>query len=264
MNKISVIILNLNDSQTTINCLKSILKYTKNISFEIVVVDNGSHISEKLKLKNSLVTKNKNIKLVFSDRNLGFGGGNNLGIKESIGNYLFILNNDTLFFENSLKKLLKEYQKLSHNHKVGLLQPRLFNDVKKTKVQQTSTQIPNTFQILQENFSFLKKFRATAFSNFRLLDWDRNSEKLVECVCGAAFFCSRLDFEKIGLFDPRFKIYFEEYDLGRRTKKLKYQNFYTTQTSIIHLQSLWPAPYWYKKLIYTMSFLRYFLKYLKT
>jgi GT2 family glycosyltransferase len=259
MVSVSVIILNLNSSRVTIDCVESIIFFTKGLSYEIILVDNGSSDSSAVILQKKF-KKTPQVKLIHSSRNLGFGGGNNLGAKSAQGKYLLFLNNDTLFIENSLKKLLKEFENLSKKEKIAFIQPRLYLDKTLKKVQQTSSQIPATFQILQENFIFLQGIKKDDFSKFRYLGWDRNSQKKVDCVCGAAMFCRKDFFEKVGKFDERFQIYFEEYDLGIRSKILGHKSYFTPETSIIHFHQKWPAPYWYKKFVYVKSCIKYFLK----
>ena len=100
---ISIVILNFNSHEFTINCLKSIeLSIDKYLEFEIIVVDNGSNISD-FKLLNQKIEKNsykQNIKVLRNKTNLGFGGGNMIGAKESIGKYIAFINNDTLLLNN--------------------------------------------------------------------------------------------------------------------------------------------------------------------
>lgn len=256
---ISVILLDLDTPQMTHKSIKSLLEKTRGISFEIILVENGLKDSTKRYFDKNL-NKIPDLKIVYSGSNLGYGPGYNLGVEHSCGKYILILSNDTLFLENSLKKLVNEYRKLSESMPLALLQPRLYLNQKKV-LQRTCSKIPNAFQILQENLKFLKFFKKTEFADFKYLGWDRNSSKTVECVCAAVFMVERKIWQKIGGFDLRFKVYFEEYDLGRRIRKLKLKNYYTTKTSIIHFHDKTPVPWVIKKWIYAQSMIKYFLKY---
>lgn len=92
--------LNYNNSDDTIDCVESIRKKTKYKNYEIIIVDNNSRKEEFEKLKNLKVNK-----LYRNNENLGFCGGNNLGIKISSGDYIVFLNNDTKVTESWLENL---------------------------------------------------------------------------------------------------------------------------------------------------------------
>lgn len=256
---ISIIILNNNDPFTTIQSIRSILKYSKQVPFEIILVENGSK-DDSLERFRKVFSKKTSVRIVHSQTNRGFGGGHNFGSQHATGEYLFFLNNDIAFYENSLPILLREYKTLAKTHQLGFLQPRLFINDKRTKIQITCSQVPSLFQIVQENLPPLQRVRSKAYTTFRYSSWNRRTSRFVDAVCGAAMFCHRRIFEKIGGFDERFKIYFEEYDLAKRGRLLGLKNYFTTATSVIHLHGKWPAPYWYKKWIYVNSFVKYITK----
>ena len=107
---VSIIIVNYNTKQLTLNCLKSIYEYTKDIDFEIIVVDNASSDGSVEAIRESFPIVN----VIGSNENLGFGRANNLGAKYAQGKYLFLLNSDTLLIENSIKKLY-DFRARQHN-----------------------------------------------------------------------------------------------------------------------------------------------------
>lgn len=256
MEKISIIILNYKLPEMTCACINSIIEHTQNVDYEIVLVDNGSQDNSK-NIFDSNLSKISNINIIYSDINLGFGMGNNLGVNKATGDYIFILNNDTLFYENSLKILLEEFKSLSARDDIGFIQPRLYLNKEKDKVQQTNAEIPTLFELLQENIGVLQKINKERFKKFRYLDWDRNSSRFVDVVCGAAMFCKKDFFTGIGQFDKRFFLYFEEYDICQRAREKNLKNYYTTKTSIIHLHNMSPNSTWKKKRIYLESFIKY-------
>ena len=86
---VSIIIVNYNSTQLLIDCVKSIVLHTKNVEYEIIVIDNASPDNGKEKLKQETGT---HIHLIECEKNLGFGGANNIGIKAARGKYLFFLN----------------------------------------------------------------------------------------------------------------------------------------------------------------------------
>ncbi len=103
--KVSIIILNWNQPEFTINCVKGVLKQDYN-DFEILLVDNGSD-DNSLEIFEEEFSENKKIRILESGKNLGYAGGNNFGVKNSEGDYIVILNNDTLVEEKWLSELIK-------------------------------------------------------------------------------------------------------------------------------------------------------------
>ena len=108
---ISIIIVNYNGKKWLQKCLDSLLCQTYN-NFEIIFVDNGSSDDSVEFVNNNY--KDERIKIIKSDKNLGFAGGNNLGIDNSKGEYILLLNNDTWVEFDFLEKLFIFYN--SHNY----------------------------------------------------------------------------------------------------------------------------------------------------
>ena len=106
---LSVIVVNWNTRKLLENCLFSIFKFTKGISFEVIVVDNGSIDSSPQMVKK----KFPQVKLILNKENLGFTKANNQGIKVAKGKYILLLNSDTYLIENALGKLVKRADGLS-------------------------------------------------------------------------------------------------------------------------------------------------------
>jgi len=107
--ELSIIIINYNTFELTCSCIESVIIQTKGVSYEIVLVDNGStECSPKEFLK-----KFPDLKMVYSKENLGFAKGNNLGIQQSIGDYVLLLNSDTIIIENAIQKSLDKLKKYS-------------------------------------------------------------------------------------------------------------------------------------------------------
>ena len=93
---ISIIIVSFNTKEFTSKAIDSVIKYTKGIIYEIIVVDNASSDGSKELLQN-YSKKYKNVVYIQTGKNLGFGRGNNVGIEKSKGNYILLLNSDTKF-----------------------------------------------------------------------------------------------------------------------------------------------------------------------
>lgn len=102
---ISIITVNYNGLQDTLALLESLYSVIRSVSFEVIVVDNGSVADESQIIKNRFPL----CKCIRSEKNLGFAGGNNLGIIEASGDYLFFINNDTYIEEDNLDRLLATF-----------------------------------------------------------------------------------------------------------------------------------------------------------
>lgn len=100
---ISVITVNYNGYHDTCEFIDSWVNTVTSVPYEIIVVDNGSTANEGLLLQQ----KYPSVHVIRSEQNLGFAGGNNLGIKSAKGNYLFLLNNDTLIVKDTVYLLIK-------------------------------------------------------------------------------------------------------------------------------------------------------------
>src|SRR3989337_3855070 len=119
--ELSVIIVNWNTKKLLEDCLRSIFKFTKDIKFEVIVVDNGSKDGSQAMVKE----KFPQVKLILNKDNLGFTKANNQGIKVAKGKYVLLLNSDTYLIENSLSKLVKKAESLSS---LGALGPLLLSE----------------------------------------------------------------------------------------------------------------------------------------
>jgi len=121
--KVFIIILNWDNWTDTKDCLKS-LENNGYPNYEVVVVDNGS--TEKFEISDP------KIKVIYNKENLGFSGGNNVGIKYALDNnadYVLLLNNDTIVNHNFLNKLVEIAEK---DNKIGMVGPKIyFPDSKK-------------------------------------------------------------------------------------------------------------------------------------
>ena len=112
---ISIITINYNGLEDTCALIESI---PSNKDMEVIVVDNASQQDEASIIQN----KFPQVKVIRSKQNLGFAGGNNLGIKEAKGKYIFLVNNDTVFKEFNLLPLI---EKLESSPQIGIVCPKI-------------------------------------------------------------------------------------------------------------------------------------------
>lgn len=219
--KISIIIINYNTPDLVYDCIKSIKKHLA-ISHEIIVVDNGSR--PEYGIQNTDISKilpTANSQLLTLEKNLGFGGGNNAGAKKASGEYLWFLNSDTLLVDNSIENL---FQFLTQNDKVGIASPVLYNDPECKKKQ------PFFFAKFQTLNNLIIR------SNRPKVNFGKNEFFETEVVVGASLIIRSDLFNKIGGFDEKIFMFFEDDDICLRAKKQGFKVIVHCKSKIVHLQ----------------------------
>ncbi len=231
---ISCIIINYNTSKYTIDCVESIIKNTKNaLSYEIIVVDNASKIADykalELGLKN--LGNSDRLKLIKSKINLGFGGGNMLGIQNSNNcSYYAFINNDTLQVSDNCLGHLMDF--MNTNPSVGITSPQMLDENKKFRVT-----IDHFSSLQREIFRrpLLEKINPKRYLN-RKKTYDNPIK--VDYVQGSFMFTRAKDFDAVGGFDTNLFLYYEESDLSLRLlKERKKTTFLIPGLEYIHYKN---------------------------
>lgn len=221
---VSIIIINYNTKELTTNCISSIYRHTYNISYEIIVVDNGSCDGSK-----EFFEKSTNLKYIYSEKNLGFGKANNLGARYASGKYLLLLNSDTLLIENSIVDLYNFFEE--NNLKLNLgIAGCILCDENLNHINTAGFFPKVNFYILD----YLNKFFKTGFKTYKSLNFDKTT--IVDMVSGADMFLRRDLFEELNGFDESFFLYFEETDLQKRIYNSGRRNYIINSSKIIHLE----------------------------
>jgi len=261
-NDISIILVNYNTKEITTSCIRSIFQNTKGIKFEIIVVDNNSSDGSVEYLKREF---NGKIKLIESDVNLGFGGGANIGIKESTGKYVLLLNTDTVILDNTIKNMF-DFMEGEENKDVAVIGVVLI-DENGNALQSYGEFLP--FKVGINEFIFkaflpkklnrailknekVEEFKTGLFQNKRFVE--------VDYIIGADMFIRKDVIDEVGVFDERFFMYFEEADLQLRMKKRGYKIGLIKDGTIIHLESKSFKVSNNKRTMKMVSFLRYLRK----
>lgn len=225
--EISVIIVSYNTKELLKNCLTSIIKHTKNIRYEIIVVDNNSQ-DESLDL---LKKHFPQVQLIKNSQNIGFGRANNLGAQKAKGDYLLFLNSDTYFEQNSLKTLLEEAKKISN---LGALAPQIKNEDK--TIQQSVGFFPDIPQIIYW-MSFLDDLPFGSNLKPYHVDHDEYYKKnrVIDWATAAVILIPRKVFNKINGFDKNIFMYGEDVEICYRIKKKGYSINFTPNSNVIHI-----------------------------
>ena len=251
--KIAVIILNWNQTDLTLACLKSVFQSRTDgqIEIEAIVVDNGStdnsrkrlkEIQEKRSLSRQgrgeieiLRSKFPNFKVIFNKENLGFAGGNNVGIRYALKNkadFIFILNNDTEIKNDCVLNL---WQTFEEEEKIGIASPKIY--------------YAPGFEFHKKRYQKKDLGRVIWYAGGKI-DWDnvlgrhlgvdevdRSQYKKIkknEFATGCAFMAKRAVFEDVGLFDERFCLYLEDLDFSYRVVKAGFKLVFNPQAVVWH------------------------------
>jgi hypothetical protein len=209
---VSIVILNWNGKKFLKDCIESISESTDYRNFEVIVADNGS-TDGSIDLLQEMKKKGLVQKLVLNGRNLGFGGGNNRGIFEAEGEFVFLLNNDTKVTKGWLAPLVELANRRADAGIIGPLFP---------------------------NLSQLDKIFGPGFIDNKGIsrDLEVSGECEGEMVSGGAFFVKRKVIDAIGLLDEKFfPIYFEDSDYCARARKAGFRILFTPKSKIIHYES---------------------------
>lgn len=222
---VSIIIVNYNTRDLIIECLKSLYDKTTGLSFEVIVVDNASSDDsvEQVRLKFPQV------RLIESQENLGFGRANNLGFEYSSGDYIFLLNSDTLLINNAIEIL---WRFLNENSEIAIVGGQLFEEDGTTITHSYSFLFPS---LLMELDILLRGYITHRLEDKRLKSIEKDKFVPVAYITGADMMLRRSDVEKYGFFDPSFFLYFEETELSYRYYRNGRISAFLPAAKIIHL-----------------------------
>lgn len=227
---ISVIIVNYNVKELLEECILSILTASKNLKTEIIVVDNNSFDGSVEHLKSKFAGNNA-VRIIASPINLGFAKANNLGAKESRGEYLLILNPDTILQEDTLEKSLSFYKSQPG---IGAMTCKLILPNGKLDLacrRSFPTPAVAVYRILGLSRIFPT---SKTFGKYNLTYLDENETYEVDAIVGAFMLIKKDVYEKVKGFDEDYFMYGEDLDLCYRIKKTGYKIYYYPETSIIH------------------------------
>jgi len=225
--ELSIIIVNYGAFDLIENCLASLQVHTKNIWYEIIVVQNGGIIDQL----NKALFEDIPIKWIINENNRGFAAANNQAFKLAKGEYVLLLNNDTIFFENTIGKSVVF---LRSNPQYSILGCKLLNA--NETLQESFFQFPTLFNLFSNTFLLHKIFKnSSKFNKYYLSEVKITSPTEVDVVSGAFILCKSNEFQKLDGFDERFFFYGEEIDLCKRLKNAGGRVIYYPLSAIYHL-----------------------------
>lgn len=225
--KLSVIIVNYNVKHFLEQCLLSVERALQDIDGEILVADNNS-IDGSLQL---LREKFPSITLIANQENLGFSVANNQCIRQAKGEYVLLLNPDTLVEQDCFSKCLAF---MDAHPKAGALGVKMI-DGKGRYLRESKRGLPTPWVSFCKMSGLTRLFpRSSFFAGYYLGQLDKEAVNEVEILAGAFMFIRRQALDTAGLLDEAFFMYGEDIDLSYRITQSGYRNYYFPETSIIH------------------------------
>lgn len=225
---LSCIIVNFNQTYFLRLCIDALRASTVDFDFEIIVVDNGSH-NESVSFLKTLEAQGK-IRLIHAGKNLGYGKGNNLGVRHAKGEYVLILNPDVSVEPDLLAAMAKH---MKQNPEVGILAPQLYfyND----QIQDSCRRFMKPLDLVIKRTP-LQRFKALSarVDSYTMADFNRANVSEVDMVTGACFMIKKSIYEKLGGFDPRFFMFMEDVDVCRRVWEAGLKVVYFPQVKALH------------------------------
>lgn len=229
---VSIIIVNWNVKQLLIKCLQSIFNHTKNINFEVIVIDNASNdcsVAELRKLFSKEIISEK-LLIIENDMNNGFAKANNQGLREARGRYVLFMNPDMEFIENTVEKMTAL---LDNNKNIGLATCQLLysdrglqRNIKRDPTFFSQFLIELKLHHLFKHLPCLKKYLAK--------DFDYSKMSQVEQVMGAFVFTHKSIITELNGWSEDYWMWWEDLDLCRRARAKGYEIWYYPGTSVIH------------------------------
>lgn len=225
--KLTVVIVNYNVKYFLEQCLHSAIKAAKEINSEIIVVDNSSVDGSC----NMMIEKFPDIKLISNDENVGFSKANNQAIRIAKGEYILLLNPDTVVEEDSFQKIIDFMDKTPDAGGLGVK----MIDGKGRFLPESKRGLPTPMTAFWKIFGFSALFPySKKFSNYHLGFLDKDKIHEVDVLAGAFMLLRAKTLEKVGLLDESFFMYGEDIDLSYRITLGGYKNYYFPETTIIH------------------------------
>lgn len=215
--KVYIITLNWNNEEDTIECIRSLEKISYK-NYKIIVVDNGSEEESVLKIKKQY----SEICIINNKKNLGFAGGNNIGIKYAINSeadYVLLINNDTTVEENFLSELIDVGES---DKKIGVLGSKIcyYNE-------------PKIIWSAGGNVNWLKN-KGVHIGLNKIDKGQYDKIKEADYLTGCCLLIKREVIEKIGALSEDYFLYYEDTDFALRAKSAGYKSVYVPSAKIYH------------------------------
>jgi len=222
--ELSILLVNYNTEKLLPEVLKYLVLACEDIDSETIIVDNAS-VDNSVELMKSQFPE---LRLVVNQKNVGFGRANNLAVAETRGRYILLLNTDAFVSKNSLTKTI-EY--MDTHSRCGILGVKLVG--RDGALQPSCRYFPTPWNIFLQRAGLTRFFPKIQLIDD--MDWDHASVRKCDWVPGCFYLIRREVIDQVGLFDPRYFLYYEEVDHCLAAKNAGWDVHYYPYTSVIHL-----------------------------
>ncbi len=225
--KLSIIILCWNDWKVIADCLRSIFAGTRSVKFEVIVSDNGSTDGTPQKVREAF----PQVRVIENGINLRFSKGNNVGIQASTGEYILILNPDTILHKGSLDRWIA----FADAHpSAGGFGCRVLNP--DGSYQGSARPFPSARRDwISALYLRPLGYLSNAFLSDKYVRWRGQTERVIDWQSGCCLLVRAELLKRIGGFDEQFSYYYEDMDLCRRIWGAGYSIRYTPEVRVTHL-----------------------------
>ncbi len=217
--KLSIITVNYNGLNDTLELLQSLYSHVAGFVYEVIVVDNGSAVDESIEIKETY----PQTLTIRSEQNLGFAGGNNLGIVSAKGTYLLLINNDTFVTDNGLSNLLKV---IEQDDTITVVSPKICFAFGEKRIQ-FAGYTPLSNITLRNNLIGYNELDAPTY----------NESRITPYAHGAAMLLRRSVLDMIGPMPEIYFLYYEEIEWCERIVKAGGKIMYEPSCVVFHKES---------------------------
>jgi GT2 family glycosyltransferase len=216
---VSIITINYNQSKYTLELLES-LRHSEYKNLEVIVVDNGSVENPE----NLIMARFPGTNVIVSAKNLGFAGGNNVGIRHAKGKYLFFLNNDCEIDVNAIRPLVRLFESTAD---AGIASPKILYFDSPETIQYVGCASLNPYT----GRNFREGFRQKDKGQYDQL-------RVTDLAHGAAMMVPRAIIDKVGMMPEIFFLYYEELDWCESIKNSGYRIYVVPEARVYHKESM--------------------------
>ena len=224
---VSIIVVNWNTRDVTCNCLESVFRQTKDVGFEVILIDNASSDGSVERIRKDF----PQVTLIANDGNRGFAAANNQGMGIAKGRYVLLLNPDTIILDEAVQKTIAFADSFTD---IGVVGCQVWlND---SEIQQTCFSFPSVGSLFLQETGLRKiapRSRLLGWSNYGW--WDRTSQMDVDVISGMFMLVRHEVIDKVGMMDEAYYVYAEETDWCFRVHNAGWRCVFTPIASIVHL-----------------------------
>lgn len=250
---LSIIIVNRNTCTLLADCIRSVITFTQDLDYEIIVVDNASTDGSVTMLRSDF----PGVRVIENDENRGFAAANNQGLDLTIGEFILLLNSDTVVTDNAITRMVDF---MRQHPEIGAVGPQLrYPD---GRIQPSCRMFPSLATQLFESTGLSRLLpRHRLFGKYRMSGWPHDTIREVDQIMGAALMLRRQVVGQIGKMDEHYFFYFEEVDWCFQVKKHGWQIVFYPGAKIIHIGGQTSQKEWHRTILnrYT-GLIRFFSK----